>query len=149
MKQIDLTQLDNIEIPKGLEQRLSAKIDEWDELERKGVTPPDSQELADSDTDIRTLPRLQRRPLIATIAAAACIALVMGIGWHYFGHAESVNLAEQDTFTNPEQAYAEAHKALSLLAYNINQGMSKMEKINKISQQTEQTLNEQLSCLGE
>lgn len=74
---------------------------------------------------------------------AACIAIVMGLGYHKFGQ----NPAEQDTYQDPQLAKREAERALNLLAMNLNKGMEQLEKVNAISEKADKTLNEQLNAL--
>lgn len=114
---MDYKDLEHIDIPEGLEQRLSTKIDEWELTEQK-------------EKRIRT-----RRTLRTVITAAACVAVALGIGWHFLApeHSElkpdiAQNNGEQDTYTDPDQAYAEAEKALQLLAYNINKGINHLNR---------------------
>ena len=79
--QLNYNALERIPIPEGLEERLSAKIDEWEQEERKE--------------------KAQRRHLLHSVlrytAVAASVALVYGVGYHYLRPDEPVNLAEQDT----------------------------------------------------
>lgn len=114
---MDYKDLEHIDIPEGLEQRLSTKIDEWELTEQK-------------EKRIRT-----RRTLRTVITAAACFVVALCISWHFLApeHSEikpaiAQNKGEQDTYTDPDQAYAEAEKALQLLAYNINKGMNHLNR---------------------
>ena len=126
--QLNLKELEQIPIPEGLEERLSAKIDEWERAEKKPrrITFP--------------------QPLrYASIAAS--IALVLGLGYHFLRQDETVNLAEQDTYNDPVVAQREAERALNLLALNLNKGMGHLEKAKALSEKTENTLNKQLKAL--
>ena len=76
MDEQNLKTLEQIPIPEGLEERLSAKIDEWEREEKK--------------------PR-RRISVLRYVAAAACFALVFGVGYHLMNKNENTNLAEQDT----------------------------------------------------
>jgi len=128
MDELNLKALEQIPIPEGLEERLSAKIDEWEKEEKQQT--------------------VKRRPLfpktLRYIAAAASVALVVGIGIHLLSQEKYQNLAEQDTYQDPMQAKMEAERALNLLAMNLNKGMGHLEKAKALSDKTEQTLNEQL-----
>ena len=131
MDKIDYKALEQIPSPEGLEERLSAKIDEW-ELEEKQQ-------------------KAQRRRLLPSVlrytAVAASIALVFGVGYHYLRQDEPVNFAEQDTYQDPVLAQQEAERALSLLAANLNKGMGHLEKAKALSDKAENTLNKQLKAL--
>jgi hypothetical protein len=131
MDEIDYKALERIPIPEGLEERLSAKIDEW-ELEEK----------RQKDQRRRLLPTTLRYTAIA-----ASIALVFGVGYHYMRQDEPVNFAEQDTYQDPVLAQQEAERALSLLAANLNKGMGHLEKAKALSDKAENTLNKQLKVL--
>ena len=130
MDELNWKELEQIPIPEGLEERLSAKIDEW--------------ERAEQQTKAR---RLMLPKVVRYASIAACIALVFGVGYYFLQKEDAVNLAEQDTYQDPVVAQQEAEKALNLLAYNLNKGMGQMEKAKAISDRTELTLNKQLQVL--
>ena len=128
--QLNWKELEQIPIPEGLEERLSAKIDEWERAEEQ-----------------KKAKRLMFPKPMRYAAIAACVALVFGVGYYFLSHEEPVNLAEQDTYQDPVVAQREAEKALNLLAYNLNKGMGQLEKAKAISERTETTLNKQLNIL--
>lgn len=130
---INLNDLEQIPIPEGLEERLTAKIDEWEKAERV------PRRLAFSKT-------------LRYVSAAASITLVLGLGYYTFTRvhndsATDICQAEQDTYQDPDIAQREAERALTLLAVNLNKGMSQLKKAQAISTKTEQTLNKQLKIL--
>ena len=129
--QLNYKALEQIPIPEGLEERLSAKIDEWEQEEAKQ--------------------QAQRRHLLPRslryTAVAASVALVFGVGFHYLQQDEPVNLAEQDTYQDPVLAQQEAERALNLLAANLNKGLGHLEKAKALSDKAENTLNKQLNAL--
>ena len=126
--QLNYEALEQIPIPEGLEVRLSAKIDEWEQEEKA-----------------------QRRRLLPSAlrytAVAASFALVFGVGYHLLSEYRIANLAEQDTYQDPRLAQQEAERALNLLAYNLNKGMGHLKKAKALSDKTENTLNKQLKVL--
>ena len=130
MDELDYKALEQIPIPEGLEERLSAKIDEWEKEEKQ------------QKTQRHRLPRI-----LSYTAAAACVALVLGVGIHFLSQDKYMNLAEQDTYQDPMVAQEEAQKALTLLAVNLSKGMGHLEKAKALSDKTEETLNEQLNVL--
>ena len=109
--QLNYKALEQIPIPEGLEERLSAKIDEWEQKEAKQKAQRR-----------RLLPRSLRYT-----AVAASVALVFGVGFHYLQQDEPTNLAELDTYQDPAKAQQEAERALNLLAANLNKGMGHLE----------------------
>ena len=129
MDELNLKALEQIPIPEGLEERLSAKIDEWEHEEQK----------AKQHT---LIPRVLRYT-----AVAASFALVFGVGYHLLNHDNLSNLAEQDTYQDPVLAQQEAERALNLLAYNLNKGMGHLEKAKALSDKAEQSFNEKLKVL--
>ena len=128
MDELNLKTLEQIPIPEGLEERLSAKIDEWEKKEK--------------------LQKAKHRSLfpkaLSYTAAAASVVLVVGVGIHLLSQDKYMDWAEQDTYQDPMQAKMEAERALNLLAMNLNKGMGHLEKAKALSEKTEQTLNEQL-----
>ena len=131
MDELNYNELEQIPIPEGLEERLSARIDEWEK-----------KELQQQSARRFQLPRAMRYTAIA-----ASFALVFGVGYHYLNVEEPVNLAEQDTYKDPVKAQQEAERALNLLAANLNKGMGRLEKAKALSDKAEKTLNEQLNAL--
>ena len=126
MDELNLKTLEQIPIPEGLEERLSAKIDEWEREEKK--------------------PR-RRISVLRYVAAAACFALVFGVGYHLMNQEENTNLAEQDTYQDPVKAQQEAERALNMLAMNLNKGMGHLEKAKALSDKTEQSFYEKLKVM--
>ena len=134
MDELNLKTLEQIPIPEGLEERLSAKIDEWE-------THP--QPLPKGG---ETLASPLRRG-IRYVAAAACFALVFGVGYHLMNQEENTSLAEQDTYQDPIKAQQEAERALNMLAMNLNKGMGHLEKAKALSEKTEQSFYEKLKVM--
>ena len=137
MDELNLKTLEQIPIPEGLEERLSAKIDEW------GAQQPLPQPLPREGSS-KSLP-LGR--LVRYVAAAACFALVIGVGYHLMNQEENTNLAEQDTYQDPVKAQQEAERALNMLAMNLNKGMGHLEKAKALSDKTEQSFYEKLKVM--
>lgn len=104
METTDMKELENIQIPEGLEERLSMKIDEWEREEKRRTS----------------------RQWRTVISVAASLAIVAGIGWTFLRPSE--NLGEKDTYSDPQQAYEEASKALELLAVNLNKGFETLNE---------------------
>ena len=137
MDELNLKTLEQIPIPEGLEERLSAKIDEW------GSQQPLPQPLPREGSS-KSIP-LGR--LVRYVAAAACFALVFGVGYHLMNQEENTNLAEQDTYQDPVKAQQEAERALNMLAMNLNKGMGHLEKAKALSDKTERSFYEKLKVM--
>ena len=133
MDELNLKTLEQIPIPEGLEERLSAKIDEW------GAQQPLPREGSSKSLPLGRLVRY--------VAAAACFALVIGVGYHLMNQEENTNLAEQDTYQDPVKAQQEAERALNMLAMNLNKGMGHLEKAKALSEKTEQSFYEKLNVM--
>ena len=131
MDELDYKALEQIPIPEGLEERLSAKIDEWEKEEKLQ----------------KAKHRVLRPNILRYTAAAASAVLIVGVGIHLLSQDKYMNLAEQDTYQDPMLAKQEAERALTLLAVNLNKGMGQLEKAKALSDKTEKTLNEQLNVL--
>jgi hypothetical protein len=129
MDELNLKALEQIPIPEGLEERLSAKIDQWEHDEKQAKR------------------RIRLPRAIRYVSVAASIALVFGVGFHLLRPDDQTNLAEQDTYQDPVKAQQEAERALTLLAINLNKGMGQLEKAKALSDKTEKQLNEQLKHL--
>ena len=125
--ELNIEELERIPIPEGLEERLSAKIDEWDAASRT----------------VAIRPKHNARKYIAL---AASFILVCGIGL-YFALAPT-NKGTIDTYDDPEIASLEAQKALQLLATNLNKGMAQYEAANEKGRQAEEILYKQLTKIN-
>ena len=136
MDELNLKTLEQIPIPEGLEERLSAKIDEWETQPTTPSIPPRGEA---SNTPLRRSWRW--------VAAAACFALVFGVGYHLINQEENTNLAEQDTYQDPVKAQQEAERALNMLAMNLNKGMGHLEKARALSEKTEQSFYEKIKVM--
>ena len=136
MDELNLKTLEQIPIPEGLEERLSAKIDEWETQPTTPSIPPRGEA---SNTPLRRSWRW--------VAAAACFALVFGVGYHLINQEENTNLAEQDTYQDPVKAQQEAERALNMLAMNLNKGMGHLEKAKTLSEKTEQSFYEKIKVM--
>ena len=136
MDELNLKTLEQIPIPEGLEERLSAKIDEWGAKPTTPSIPPRGEA---SNTPLRRSWRW--------VAAAACFALVFGVGYHLMNQEENTNLAEQDTYQDPVKAQQEAERALNMLAMNLNKGMGHLEKAKALSEKTEQSFYEKIKVM--
>ena len=136
MDELNLKTLEQIPIPEGLEERLSAQIDEWEPQPTTPSIPPRGEA---SHTPLR---RRWRGG-----AAAACFALVFGVGYHLMNQEENTNLAEQDTYQDPVKAQQEAERALNMLAMNLNKGMGHLEKAKTLSEKTEQSFYEKIKVM--
>jgi len=130
MDELNHKALEQIPIPEGLEERLSAKIDEWEREERQQAKH-----------------RFLQPRALRYAAAAACVAIVLGVGFQLLSQDKSTNLAEQDTYQDPVLAQQEAERALNLLAYNLNKGMGHLEKAKALSNKMEESFNEHLKIL--
>ena len=131
MDELDYKALEQIPIPEGLEERLSAKIDQWEREEKHQMAQ-----------HRRLWPNVLRYT-----AVAASVALVFGIGYYHLQQEEPANLAELDTYQDPVLAQQEAERALNLLAANLNKGMGHLEKAQALSDKAENILNNQLKVL--
>lgn len=137
MDELNIKELERIPIPEGLEERLEAKIDEWENL---SLTLPQGE---------GTGKHANKTPLLGRgwgrFSLAASFILVCGIGL-YLALSPS-NKGSIDTYDDPEIACMEAQKALQLLATNLNKGMAQYEAVNVKGRQAEEILNKQLTKL--
>lgn len=148
MDELNLKTLEQIPIPEGLEERLSKKIDEWE------AQQPLPQSLPREGSS-KSLPSGRLEGVVRWVAAAACLALVCGVGLHYLQREElpssrerqGVAFAEQDTYQDPVKAQQEAERALNMLAMNLNKGMGHLERAKALSDKTEKTFYEKLKVM--
>ena len=113
-----------LQVPEGLEERLSQQIDQWETQERHTLKAN----------------RSFRLQWIGGIAAS--LLLLFGAGYLY-------EPRPKDTCATPEEAYAHAEKALVRLSTALNKGMGKMEVIQETSQRIENNFYKHLNKLNE
>lgn len=139
LKYLNLKRTGEAEVPEGLEERLSMKIDLWAEEEK-------ASSALGANTTVPSVIFLARFRPYRNIAVAACISLIIGIG-SVIGLLGKRNNAHKDTFDNPELARIEAEKALYLLAYNMEKGTKHLKQAKDIAVHTETSLNNTLKHL--
>ncbi len=113
----------DIEMPFSFEKKLSTLIDEL------------------AEKDVQNSKNRKKSLWIWISSSAACIAVLFTIGWHLHTPPVAPKVLSQkhvlkDTYTNPQQAYAEAEKALTMVSKNFNKGM---DQLNMASSQIEKT----------
>lgn len=140
LKYLNLKRTGETEVPEGLEERLSMKIDLWAEEEKRVNSALESKAV------VPTVSFLARFRPYRNIAVAACISLIIGIG-SVIGLLGKGNNAHKDTFSDPELARIEAEKALYLLAYNMEKGTKHLKQAKDIAAHTETSLNNTLKQL--
>lgn len=140
LKYLNLKRTGETEVPEGLEERLSMKIDLWAEEEKTANSALESKAV------VSTVSFLARFRPYRNIAVAACISLIIGIG-SVIGLLGKGNNAHKDTYDNPELARIEAEKALYLLAYNMEKGTKHLKQAKDIAAHTETSLNNTLKQL--
>ena len=118
--------------PQGMEQRLENLIDQWDTQERRTIK---------AEKRRNTL-RLQ---WIGNIAA--CLLLLFGAGWYLSD--QGTHSTAQDTCATPEEAYAQAEKALVMFSTVLNKGMNQMAEVRTTTEKAERTLQKQLNKIKE
>ena len=138
LRHLNLKRTGETEIPKGLEERLSMKIDQW--AAEEGNTrfrPTCSPGLPRS--------RASRFSFARIISAAACITLMAGLItlWPKY----RTNKAQQDTFDDPELARKEVIKAFQLMEYSLNIGREQLELAEDVTNESMNVLNNALETL--
>lgn len=130
---LEMQNEDTIDVPVGLEAKLSSLIDELAEKEK-----------------INT--KTNKRSLLPWIgSAAACIALFISIGL-YFNQKPQENkilstlhtttsVQPFNTLPDSDETYKEAEKALTLLAVNFNKGVGQLEVVSSNLDKANEILN--------
>lgn len=118
-------QLQASDVPKGLEEKLAQSIDRWDRAERLAFKRN----------------RSIRLQWIGSIAAS--LLLLFGAGWYL------QDSPRKDTCATPEEAYAEAQKALVMFSTALNKGMEQMEAIQETAEKAEKNFYKHLNKLNQ
>jgi len=105
----------------------------------QSIHTPAFEKRLDAFIDSQTVaPRVARFPLLR-LAAAASIALILGISSFLIIKSQMHN--EKDTFSDPQLAYAEAQKTLLYISGKMNRGIEPLSNVSKINTGTEQLKN--------
>lgn len=105
---------DDAAVPDWLEERLERQINQWNRVEK---------------TVRRSATRISLRWIVG-VAASLLILFSIGIFVSRQGKEENLSSIEQaDTYDNPEDASAEAARALTKFSKSLNKGLGTLEKI--------------------
>lgn len=117
-------------IPDGLEQRLDSTIDSLD----------------DSDRTRRALTVAPHRrfPARIFIGIAASVAVLIALGVHMSTPQATAVTTPVDTCATPEEAYAEAQKALLIFASALDKGMRQVEVVQATADNVHDKLSKEL-----
>ena len=119
------TEMDkNIQIPSDLEVSIEKMLDGMDAASRILADGKTAMKGPQADSQAR-IARIKRSFL--SITAAASIVLV---GWLGYGMVR--NSAPQDTFDDPQLAYAEVERVLSSISSNMQHSVRGVEKADEI-----------------
>ena len=123
-------QMAKVQPPQGMDQRLEELIDQWDTTERRSIIAASRR-------------RSIRLQWVASIAAS--LFLLFGAGWYIYKPQPTIR---QDTCATPEEAYAQAEKALVMISTALNKGLKQMEVILETTEKAENNLYKQLNKLN-
>ena len=112
-------------VPDGLEERLSHRIDEWATHERRTLA-------------VKRGTRIRRLQWIGSIAASVLLLFSVGL----FLNKPST---PKDTFSTPEEAYAEAQRALTLFATSLDKGIAELRTVQMTTGRIQEQVNNQLN----
>ena len=119
------TEMDkNIQIPSDLEVSIEKMLDGMDAASRILADGKTAMKGPQADSQAR-IARIKRSFL--SITAAASIVLM---GWLGYGMVR--NSAPQDTFDDPQLAYAEVERVLSSISSNMQHSVRGVEKADEI-----------------
>ena len=119
------TEMDkNIQIPSDLEASIEKMLDGMDAASRILADGKTAMKGPQADSQAR-IARIKRSFL--SITAAASIVLM---GWLGYGMVR--NSAPQDTFDDPQLAYAEVERVLSSISSNMQHSVRGVEKADEI-----------------
>jgi len=143
-------QEEDIPIPANLKNKLEMLIDK--QVRKEGA----SLAICQDDTLKRsinpeTAPPKRGIKMIDTLwfrfsVVAASIIIIFTISLFAYRNKPSNELA--DTYTNPNDAYIETQRALSLVALNLNTGFIQLQEAQEDISKTKQILNQQLKKIS-
>lgn len=116
-----LTDNTEVKIPINMGSKLSQAIDQWAEAENRAINIKHNRKIYWQWTS----------------GIAASILLLFGI-WTYVDKDDNGKPVVADTYTNPEDAYKEAQKALALVSFNLNKGVKQLENAQQKTEKAEE-----------
>lgn len=123
---------DTTDIPAGLEQQLAESIDRAAE----------SEELR-GRIRVKEHGKGRRWRILAGIAASVAVALTLGV--HLLNRdLRTAPPTPRDTYTNPEDAYAEVQKALEIFSTTLGKGMRQVEMVENTTADIQSKITSQL-----
>ncbi|HEY9551410.1 MAG TPA: hypothetical protein VIQ97_03895 [Prevotella sp.] len=101
-------------LPSGFEQRMERQVDSWNMLEKSST-------------------RRARTAVLRWISGiAASVAVLFSVVWMVNSVSDSKEYAvQQETYDNPQDAYAETQRALKLFSAKMNKGLAKISNNNQ------------------
>jgi hypothetical protein len=115
------------EVPDNLEERLLAKVDEWEKATQGRTVSMTDAEDGTKKGKVVSLPFL-KSPVFRHIAAS--VAIVAGLGIYFAtSYDNDTQIAyDKDTYSNPDEAYEKSAKALALFSRAIETGERGVDK---------------------
>ena len=122
----------NADIPAGLESRLAAAIDRAAESENLR-----------GHIRVKEHGKGRRWRILAGIAASVAVGLTLGV--HLLNRdLRTAPPTPRDTYSNPEEAYAEVHKALEIFSTTLDKGMRQVEMVENTTAAIQSKVTSQL-----
>lgn len=122
------------EVPDGLKDRMSACIDGWEQAEQ---------------THRAYRKRITRRIFLRRcMGMAAGVLLIFSVGTYLY-HTSQLRPRPlpEDTCASPEEAYAEAQKALLLFSHSLNKGLAQVEKAEETTGKVKKVVEKHVNNL--
>lgn len=81
---------------------------------------------------VQHIPLTAKKRKVAWISVAASVVVLLGAGtFAYFNYNTTIQSQDLGTYDNPEEAFRETQKALSLLSNNVNVGVESVQYIRE------------------
>ena len=76
----------------------------------------------------------KKRNIAVWLSVAASVIVLLGVGLFTYNHENSSKLEDLGTYDDPEIAYKETQKALSMIALHLNKGVESINYIKEYQQ---------------
>ena len=119
------------EVPIDLEGKLNHWIDEWELREKQTIKEKKHS-------------RMLRLQWIGSVAASLLILFSIGM----YMYKPAMPSTHQDTCATPEEAYAEAQRALLMLSSTINKGVEQIAVVETTNEKVQEIVNQQLNRIN-
>jgi hypothetical protein len=78
--------------------------------------------------------KIKKRNIAVWLSVAASVVVLLGVGLFTYNHYNQSTSEDYGTYNDPEIAFRETQKALSMISESVNKGIGSMNYLNEFEQ---------------